>query len=98
MGFDKGLVEGGELGLEILGVGVQLSLQILCIGGHRLPHHQGSLGHLHLDLVRHGDDGVLELLQTLVHSLLQLLCVGPHLALQLLFELLLCWILVISSA
>lgn len=33
VGVGEGLVEGGELGLQVLGVGVQLVLEVLSIGG-----------------------------------------------------------------
>ncbi|KAF3839350.1 hypothetical protein F7725_018067 [Dissostichus mawsoni] len=80
--LDKGLVEGRELGLEVLGVRVQLFLQVLSIGGHHLFHQVGSLHQLHLDLLLHGGHALLEVLQVLVHLQLQVVGVGPELSLQ----------------
>lgn len=60
--LDKRLVKGPELGLEVLGVGVQLFPQILSIGCHHLFHQIGSLTQLNLDFVGHGGHTLLELL------------------------------------
>ncbi|TNN89195.1 Apolipoprotein A-IV [Liparis tanakae] len=82
------LIEGGELGLQVLGVGVQPLSQLLNVGGGQLFHLLGSLGQLDLDLLRRGRHALLEFLQVLVHLQLQVIGERPNLRLQILHALL----------
>ena len=87
VGVGETLVEGGELALQVLGIGVQLLPQILSIGSQALLHQLCSVGQLALEVLSQGGHTFLELLQMQVHFLLQLLSVGAQLGLQLLHTL-----------
>jgi len=79
---NKRLIEGGELGLQVLGIGVQPFPQLINVWGSQFFHLLGSLGQLNLDHT------LLEFLQVLVHLQLQVIGVRPQLSLQILHNLL----------
>ena len=84
----EGLIQGGELGLQVLGVGVQFASQVFSVGGQPLLDQLASLGQLGLEVNNQGGHTRLEVQQVLVHLLLELLGIGAQLGLQLLHTLL----------